>query len=597
MQLLDVQHRASRYAIGLPVLLALLLSGCTGGGDEAGGGGGAGNPLWVFIDSTTPTVQTSTVDLYGEAYCDNCPASEVALGYCPSIQGPLSSAIGITWKNRTTGTTGNAIHGIYGSCSCLFSYCFTSYSHRWAAYGVPLAIGGDVIEVAASDMSGASATDTVTLTRIPASPVALSALAGKEEVTLSWNSVAGANSYNLYWSTSAGLTLNTGTQIAAVASPYVHTGLTDGVAYYYFVTAVTGGIEGVPSPTVFATPGWRAEIVAPTTATTDQRGTSIATDSAGNAHIHYAYNECTHSTQTGTGLWYCDSYAYYNDYVTDAGGSWVGQPISPSPYVDANIAVDSADTVHIGYAGNQGIIHAVYANGAWISDTVDAGGWCGASFALDAADKAHFVYYASSTSAGYLMYATNASGAWVHGTVVDTFTQDIGCSVPEAPLSLAVDATGTVHIAYAGRYPDYGLKYATNPGGTWVTSTIEAGYIPMLSAAVDASGKTHIAYSDSAHHIKYAHQNGSGAWVIEVIESNSGVYPSLALDTSGNAHISYVSSLNGGQLIYATNTAGAWSFLPVDVADFTDTALAIDPQGMVHISYFSGGSLKNATNK
>jgi hypothetical protein len=596
MQLLNMLHHASRYAIGLPVLLVLLLGGCTGGGGEGDGGVGISNPLWVSIDSIGPSVQTSSVDLRGKAYCDNCPASEVALGYCPPILGPLSSSIDITWKNRTTGATGNAIHGIYGSCSCLFSYCFTTYSHQWMAYGVPLDIGENVLEAMASDMSGASATDTVTLTRIPASPVALSAVAGKGEVTLSWNSTAGATSYNLYWSVSPGLTITTGTRITGVTSPYVHTGLTDGVAYYYLVTAVTGGYESQPSPTVFATPGWRTEVIAPTTATTDQRDTSIATDSAGNAHVHYAYNECTHYTQTGTGFWYCDSYAYHNAYVTDAGGSWVGQPVSPSPYVDANIAVDSADTVHVGYAGIQGIRHAVYANGAWTSETVDASGWCGSSFALDATDKAHFAYYASSTSAGYLMYATNASGAWVHGTL-DTFTQDIGCSVPGAALSLAVDATGTGHIAYAGRYPDYGLKYATDPGGTWVTSTIEAGYIPMLSAAVDAGGKTHIAYADSAHDIKYAHQDGSGAWVIEVIESNSGVYPSVALDASGHAHIGYVSSLNGGQLMYATNASGTWSFVPIDSADFADTAMSMDSQGKVHIGYFSGGNLKYATNK
>lgn len=592
MQLLNVPRHATRFAFGLTVLLALLLSGCGGGGD---GGGGPYNPLWVYIDATSPTVQTSSVDLRGEAYCDNCPASEVAFGYCPPIQGPLSSAVDVTWKNRTTGATGIAIHGIYGSCSCLFSYCFTSYSHKWAAYGVPLAIGEDVIEARASDTSGASATDTVTLTLLPASPVELAALAGKEEVTLNWNSVTGATSYNLYWSTSAGLTMGTATRIPGVASPYVHNNLTDGITYYYFVTAVIGGYESAPSPTVFATPGWHTEIIAPTTATTDQRDTSIATDSAGNAHIHYAYNECTHSTQTSTGFWQCDSYNYFNNYTTDATGSWTGQPIGPSPYVDANIAVDSGDAVHLGYAGSQDIIHAVHSNGSWTSEVIDAG-WCDSSLALDATDKVHFAYYASSTTAGELRYATNVSGAWVHG-VVDTFTQDIGCSVPGAPLSLAVTATGTAQITYAGKYPDYGLKYAMNQGGTWITSTIDTGYIPNLSAAVDMNGKTHVAYSDSAHNIKYAHQDASGAWLIEVIDSNSGVYPSLVLDASGNVHVSYVSSLNGGQLIYATNSTGLWRVIPIDYADFADTALALDSSGKVYISYFSGGSLKYATNK
>jgi hypothetical protein len=595
MQCINIPRHTSRLVIGLTVLLASMLNGCSGGGGDANGGS-AVNPLWVYIDATNPTVQTSSVDLRGKAYCDNCPASEVAFGYCPPIQGPLSSAIDVTWKNRTTGATGNAIHGISGSCSCLFSYCSTSYSHQWMAYGVPLAIGVDVIEVQASDMSGASASDAVTLTRIPASPLALTAVAGKGQVTLSWNSVAGAISYNLYWSTTAGPTISTANKIAGVASPYVHSGLTDDVSYYYFVTALIGGYESQPSPTVFATSGWRAEVIAATTATTDLRANSIAMDSAGNAHVHYAYNECTHYTQTSTGFWYCDSYNYHNDYITDATGSWVAQQIGQSPYVDAGIAVDSGDTVHLGYAGNQGTIHAMYLNGTWISETIDAGGWCDSSLALDARDKVHFAYYASSTSAGELRYATNVSGAWVHGTV-DTFTQDIGCSVPVAPLSLSVDAVGTAQIAYAGRYPDYGLKYATNQGGAWVTATIDTGYIPKLSAAVDVSGKLHVAYSDNAHHIKYAHQDASGAWIIEAIENNSGDSPSLALDVSGHAHIGYVSSLNGSQLIYATNSTGTWRFLPVDGADYADTAIALDPYGSAYISYFSGGNLKNVTNK
>ena len=573
-----------------------MISGCPGGGGDATGSG-TYNPLWVYIDTTNPTVQTSSVDLHGKAYCDNCPASEVAFGYCPPIQGPLSSAVGITWKNRTSGATGIAVDGIYGSCSCLFSYCFTSYSHQWMAYAVPLDIGTNVVDVIASDTTGASATDTVTLTRIPASPVSLSAVAGSGEVTLSWNNVAGATSYNLYWSNTADLTVGNGTRIAAVTSPYLHSGLTDNVTYYYLVTAVIDGFESPPSATVFATPGWRTEFVAPTTASTDLRTTSIAMDSASVTHVHDAYNQCTHySTNPDTGFTYCDAYSYFNDYITDATGSWVTQAVDPSVYVDADIAVDSAGIVHIGYAGYQGIIHAKYAGGAWTAETVDAQGWCSSSLALDAANKVHLAYYANSASSSELRYATDAPGTWVHHTV-DLFTRDTGCSMPAASLSIAVDAAGAADIAYAGKYPDYGLEYATNRSGAWINATIDTGYILNLSAALDANGKMHVVYADNAHQIRYAHQDASDAWVTEVVAAGSGNDPSLALDASGHAHISYVSSLNGSQLIYATNAAGSWHFVPLGNADFAATAIALDPLGKVHISYFSGGNLRYATNR
>jgi DNA-binding beta-propeller fold protein YncE len=108
------------------------------------------------------------VQLGGSAYCDNCPAGDVAFGYCPAIQTGLSTNISVDWTNRTTGATGRAFNGIYGSCSCLFSYCFTSYSNRWMAYEVALdAVGDNAIEVRAHDASGNSALDSVTITRLP----------------------------------------------------------------------------------------------------------------------------------------------------------------------------------------------------------------------------------------------------------------------------------------------------------------------------------------------------------------------------------------------------------------------------------------------
>ncbi len=139
-------------------------------GEKGSGGSPNYNPLWVYIDeaSLDTVVAADIVSLSGEAYCDGCPPSEVAFGYCPAIMPPQGSAVSVTWKNRTTGTSGYASHAITGSCSCLFSYCFTSYSHKWSAYGVPLAaIGDNVIEVMASDATGNVATDAVTITRLP----------------------------------------------------------------------------------------------------------------------------------------------------------------------------------------------------------------------------------------------------------------------------------------------------------------------------------------------------------------------------------------------------------------------------------------------
>lgn len=152
--------------------LPLLLSTCGGGGDE--GGGGTYNPLWIYIDgqSLPAVVLTSSVgslyQLRGTAYCGSaCPPGDVAFGYCPAYSNSLPApAVNITWTNPVTGVTGQAVHAVSGSCSCLFSYCFTSYSHVWLVYdSIALGNGENLIEAKVTDAAGNAATDSVGIMR------------------------------------------------------------------------------------------------------------------------------------------------------------------------------------------------------------------------------------------------------------------------------------------------------------------------------------------------------------------------------------------------------------------------------------------------
>jgi len=88
----------------------------------------------------------------------------------------------------------------------------------------------------------------------PDAPANVQAVAGNTQISLTWDAVAGASSYNIYWSTSNGVTKANGTQIASVTSPYAHTSLMNGVAYYYVVTAVNGNGESVDSSQASAIP-------------------------------------------------------------------------------------------------------------------------------------------------------------------------------------------------------------------------------------------------------------------------------------------------------------------------------------------------------
>lgn len=75
----------------------------------------------------------------------------------------------------------------------------------------------------------------------------LAAAGGNLQITLTWDTIAGAESYNLYHSTASGVTIQSGTKIAGVTSPYVHMGQANAVSRYYIVTAVRSGQEGPAS--------------------------------------------------------------------------------------------------------------------------------------------------------------------------------------------------------------------------------------------------------------------------------------------------------------------------------------------------------------
>jgi hypothetical protein len=59
------------------------------------------------------------------------------------------------------------------------------------------------------------------------------------EITLSWDAIPAARTYNLYWSTRPNVTRITGNKIAGVRPPYRFNQVEKGTTYYFVVTAVT----------------------------------------------------------------------------------------------------------------------------------------------------------------------------------------------------------------------------------------------------------------------------------------------------------------------------------------------------------------------
>lgn len=87
-------------------------------------------------------------------------------------------------------------------------------------------------------------------------PNGVTATSAVNQVLLSWNAVAGASSYNIYWSYKAGVsTIANRSKIANVTTnTYNHDRLFTGKWYYYVVTAVTAEGESLPSNEVAIKP-------------------------------------------------------------------------------------------------------------------------------------------------------------------------------------------------------------------------------------------------------------------------------------------------------------------------------------------------------
>jgi len=68
-----------------------------------------------------------------------------------------------------------------------------------------------------------------------------------QDVTLGWEDVPNAASYNIYWSDKPGVTKKNGTKISNVKNPHKIKGLKKGGKYYFVVTAVNASGESKES--------------------------------------------------------------------------------------------------------------------------------------------------------------------------------------------------------------------------------------------------------------------------------------------------------------------------------------------------------------
>jgi fibronectin type 3 domain-containing protein len=165
---------------------------------------------------------------------------EVTIAW-PSVGGASSYNIYYATFTGVTPANGNLISGETSP------YTQAGLTNGTTYFFVVTAVDGNGDESAASTQ--VSCTPTLPVTATP----------GDSQVTIAWPEVSGATSYNIYYSTSSGVTPGNGTPIYGVAAgaatpSYTQMGLTDGTTYFFVVTSKSGNNESAPSTQVIAIP-------------------------------------------------------------------------------------------------------------------------------------------------------------------------------------------------------------------------------------------------------------------------------------------------------------------------------------------------------
>lgn len=189
-------------------------------------------PQFDVIGPQTPPAPTNLTAAGGN--------SQIALNWTPS---PGASSYNVYRGTSSGGESGSPI-----------ATGITSPSFVDSAASVGATYFYQVTAVDSAGESGRSNEASALATAAPPAPVNLTATSGDTLVALSWTASPSASSYNVYRGTTPGGEAPAPVATGVSAASFTDTSLSDGVMYYYTVTAVDTSGESAPSNEASATP-------------------------------------------------------------------------------------------------------------------------------------------------------------------------------------------------------------------------------------------------------------------------------------------------------------------------------------------------------
>jgi fibronectin type 3 domain-containing protein len=273
-----------------------------------------------------------------------------------AVSGATSYNLYYSTTSGVTPANGTKISGLTSS-----SYTQTGLTNGTTYYYVVTAVGTGG-ESAASNQASATP-----VAPAPGAPTNLTATAGNAQVVLGWTGVSGAASYNLYYSTTTGVTPANGTKVSGLTTAaYTQTGLTNGTTYYYVVTAVGSGGESAASNQASATPV--APFLPPTLSVTPGNGQAVASWTAATGATSYNLYYSTTSpvaistatkvgsisgtTYTVTGLNNCTPYYFAVTAVSGTTETALSNQVTASPVSATSVALTPGTAGSLTLAAN-----------------------------------------------------------------------------------------------------------------------------------------------------------------------------------------------------------------------------------------------------
>ncbi len=253
--------------------------------------------------------------------------------------------------------------------------------------------------------------------------------------------------------------------------------------------------------------------------------------------------------------------------LTNRTGEWVLSRLSIIPADAYRVRIEIAPdrSIHLTFDRDEAVYYATNASGSWVRRRLDSAMGNNARLALDAAGNVHLVYQqciddgTDSCLEPGIYYETNSGGAWT--------TQRVSFDGEDSSQDILVDASGTVHIAFAREYkpqanPDLplGMFHLTNAGGTWRATRVAP---PGRWASIQRSPTTGTIYITYMHvdgnlGIFTAH-NASGSWTRSEVITEWAFYPSTGMDSEGRLRLAFMRMAIDPGIYFSIRRTTGWT--------------------------------------